>query len=152
MRVAFLNPGAEMGGAEVCLLDLLTGLRAAVPDWPLLLICGAPGPLIEKASAIGVATQVVRMPQALAALGDSAAGGRAGNEITPAVLGRKILTTGLHLLPYTWKLRRALADYEPDVVHTNGCKMHILGSCFKPKQSELLWHVHDYLSDRPLMS
>ncbi|MDE3174430.1 MAG: glycosyltransferase family 4 protein, partial [Gemmatimonadota bacterium] len=53
---------------------------------------------------------------------------------------------------YRSQLRRALAARTPDVVHTNGYKMHIMGTWSRPQSSALVWHLHDYISTRPLMA
>jgi glycosyltransferase involved in cell wall biosynthesis len=37
------------------------------------------------------------------------------------------------------------------VIHTNGLKMHILGAWTSPKDTQVLWHIHDYLGSRKLM-
>jgi glycosyltransferase involved in cell wall biosynthesis len=38
------------------------------------------------------------------------------------------------------------------VIHSNGFKMHVLGSWVRPANAALIWHIHDYVSGRPLMS
>ncbi|HXT64679.1 MAG TPA: glycosyltransferase family 4 protein, partial [Pyrinomonadaceae bacterium] len=50
------------------------------------------------------------------------------------------------------RLRRALTTLKPDVIHTNGFKMHVLGALAKPRGTPLIWHIHDYVSSRPLMA
>jgi glycosyltransferase involved in cell wall biosynthesis len=47
-------------------------------------------------------------------------------------------------------LRRAVRRERPDVVHTNGLKMHVLAAWTRPRGAALLWHIHDYVSRRPL--
>jgi len=47
MRVLYLSPTAAMGGAERVLLDLLGMVRKARPAWPLALVTGNDGPLVE---------------------------------------------------------------------------------------------------------
>ena len=46
MRVVFLSPSGELGGAETALLDVLAALRAARPDWTLATIAADVGRLI----------------------------------------------------------------------------------------------------------
>jgi glycosyltransferase involved in cell wall biosynthesis len=55
---------------------------------------------------------------------------------------------GLYLL----RLRRTLSRLSPDVIHTNGFKMHVLGALAKSPQTPLIWHIHDYIGARPLMA
>jgi glycosyltransferase involved in cell wall biosynthesis len=49
-------------------------------------------------------------------------------------------------------LRKLLQQLNPDVIHTNGFKMHLLGALAKPKATPLVWHVHDYVQARPFMA
>ncbi|HZG44397.1 MAG TPA: hypothetical protein VEY93_15710, partial [Longimicrobium sp.] len=78
MRVAYLSASGALGGAERVLLDVLASLRAAEPSWPLTVISGDDGPLLERARALGVEAHVLPFPRALAALGDAGAGGPLG--------------------------------------------------------------------------
>jgi glycosyltransferase involved in cell wall biosynthesis len=143
MRVVYLNPCGTMGGAELSLMDLLGSVRAAEPTWKLSLVLGEDGPLVEQAEAAGVEVIVAPFPGALGRLGDS--GGariRALWSCLKAVAGT---------LGYASQLRRKLRDLGPDIVHTNGFKMHVLGVWAKPKNTPVIWHVRDYVSTRPLM-
>jgi glycosyltransferase involved in cell wall biosynthesis len=53
---------------------------------------------------------------------------------------------------FLMRLRLALRRIDPDVIQTNGFKMHISGLWAKRGRTPLVWHVHDYVSGRPLMS
>ncbi|HEX2190673.1 MAG TPA: glycosyltransferase [Longimicrobiaceae bacterium] len=143
MNVVFLNPSGQIGGAERSLLDILASLRAAQPDWTLRLLVTADGPLVAAAEALGVGTTVVPLPPALARLGDGGAGGSA----SPLALARA-LPSGAE---YLRRLRRAVAELSPDVLHTNGFKMHVLG-VWAGRGVPVVWHVHDFVGRRPLMS
>jgi glycosyltransferase involved in cell wall biosynthesis len=52
---------------------------------------------------------------------------------------------------YLHRLRDAIKSANPDVVHTNGFKMHWLGACAAPTRLPVIWHLHDFLLTRPLM-
>jgi glycosyltransferase involved in cell wall biosynthesis len=143
MRVAYLNPCGQMGGAELSLLDLLASMRAAEPEWQLFLLLGEKGPLVDRATAAGVQVTVAPFPRALARLGDSGSG--------PLRVLWSCLKAAAGTLRYASHLRRILAKLEPDIVHTNGFKMHVLGAWAHPKNSSVIWHVRDYVSTRPLM-
>src|SRR5260221_7661417 len=69
MKVLFLNPGGQLGGAERSLLFLMRGIRAARPSCNFELIAGEEGPLIERALELGVRATVMPFPRALARLG-----------------------------------------------------------------------------------
>jgi glycosyltransferase involved in cell wall biosynthesis len=143
MRVVYLNPCGQMGGAEMSLMDLLAGLRAAEPAWQLCLVLGEDGPLVAQAESVGVQVIVAPFPGALARMGDSGRG-----PIGALWSGFK---AALGTLRYARNLRRTLADLAPDIVHTNGFKMHVLGCWARPQNVPVIWHVRDYVSTRPLM-
>lgn len=152
MKIVYLNPSAQLGGAEAALFTLLSGLRRHRPDWTLELILTETGPLASRAEAIGVRVKVLKLPERPARLGDSAAGGPAGQELSRAgVIGRLLLSMP-SLLLYVWRLGMALRAASPDIIHTNGLKMHLLAIPAKPRGAALVWHMHDYASARPLAS
>jgi glycosyltransferase involved in cell wall biosynthesis len=140
--VAFLNSSGEMGGAERMLLDLLASIRDAAPDWSLHLILPDDGPLRREASAIGVATNIVPFPSALERLGDSSGRG-------PAL--RRLVAALPATTRYARRLRAVLHEIAPQIVHTNGFKMHALGMLASPRGTPVVWHVHDYVTSRPIM-
>ncbi len=143
MRVVYLNPSGELGGAERSLLDFLTSLRQARPAWELHLVLSEDGPLAAQAEQLGVRVVVLAFPQALARLGDSGA--------------RPSMLLGMaRALPAVWSYRaqlaRMLRAIAPGVVHSNGFKMHLLSALCRPRGAQLVWHVHDYVSRRPAMA
>lgn len=141
MRIAYLNPSGGLGGAETALRELLASVRAAQPEWELWLVLGQDGPLARLANDLGVRVHIMELPAALAKLGDS---GR-----WRALLG--ILGAAMPTAIYGRGLARWLQQLQPDIVHTNGLKMHVLGAWTCPRRSALIWHIHDYVSVRPLM-
>lgn len=140
-----------MGGAEVALLDILASIREAEPGWKLDLILSADGVVAAKARTLGVSTTVLPFPRSLARLGDSAAGGPAGKQTSRLNLSARLLLTSPSIAAYRTKLRRLLRGLNPDLIHTNGFKMHVLGALAKPSGVPLIGHVHDYVNGRPLM-
>jgi len=147
VKLVFLNPSAQMGGAEAALYELLAALRGAHPAWSLGLVVAGEGPLVARVKALGLPVTVVPFPASLARLGDWGMGSGLGAR---ARLGLALLRASLPAASYAWRLRGVLRDGCPDVVHTNGLKMHVLGAWTCPPGAALLWHVHDYLSRRPL--
>jgi glycosyltransferase involved in cell wall biosynthesis len=143
MRVVYLNPCGQMGGAEMSLMDLLASMRAAEPGWQYWLVLGEDGPLAEHAKAAGVQVIVAPFPRALARLGDSGNG--------PLGTLGSCLKAAAGTVRYAFHLRSMLAELQPDIVHTNGFKMHNLGAWAHPKNAPVIWHVRDYVSTRPLM-
>jgi glycosyltransferase involved in cell wall biosynthesis len=143
MRIVYLNPSGQLGGAEISLMDLVISMRAAEPAWEYCLVLGESGPLVDRAEAAGARVIVAPFPWALARLGDSG-GGLAGVLLS-------CLTAVAATVRYAFQLRRKLAELQPDIVHTNGFKMHVLGVWAHPKNVPVIWHIRDYVSSRPLM-
>lgn len=91
------------------------------------------------------------MPEAFASLGDSSLRGR----------GKLGALGGLAVrgLPAAWAVRRfardlkaALTAINPDLIHTNGIKAHLLARLASPPGVPVVWHIRDFLSARPLIA
>lgn len=152
MKVVYLNPSGQLGGAEKALLDILASLKAAEAAYDPHLIVSADGPLIAKAEAIGVPVTVAPFPPALARLGDGGAGGPAGRQVSRLALVGRLIGASAAAAGYLNGLRRILGELQPDLIHTNGFKMHLLGLWARPRRVPVVWHIHDYVSARPLMA
>jgi glycosyltransferase involved in cell wall biosynthesis len=139
----YLNPCGQLGGAEVSLLDLLASIRVAEPLWDLHLVMGEDGPLVQKAQSLGVQVLVAPFPRALARWGDS------GSQPVAALWRALQAITGTVF--YVLRLRRILTTIKPDIIHTNGFKMHILGLWARPHRTPVIWHIRDYVSSRSIM-
>lgn len=144
MKVVYLNTTGSLGGAERCLLDVLSaagGPRAEV-------ILGEDGPLAEALASRGVPHEVMPLPSNVARLGDFGLSGRAGG----LALAARGPAAAASTAAYVAKLRRRLRSARPDLVQTNGMKAHVLGAWAAPKGVPVLWHLHDYISTRAIMS
>lgn len=153
MSVLFLSPVAALGGAERCLLDMLAELRELRPQLPLRVITAEDGPLVAEAAALGALVDVVPMPAVIAKTGESrylwkngGRFGRAVNLMSDAVGG------ALTLPMYLRRLRRAIAAMQPRLIHSNGLKCHLLAGYAAPRACPIVWHMHDFLSPRPVLS
>jgi len=144
MRILYLNPCGQMGGAETSLRELLASIRAAQPEWDLWLVLAEDGPLAGKARELGVKVVVEPFPPALAKLGDAG--------LNPFGVMRSLPKAIAGTMRYRRRLARIYRAVLPDVIHTNGLKMHLLGCWTRPRGTPVVWHIHDYLSRRPLMS
>lgn len=147
MRIAYLNPSGELGGAETALLDLVTATRAARPAWSFHLITSAEGPLLDKAAALRIHTTPLTFPPSLARLGEW---GRRRSAAGRVRLGAELGAAAMPTMRYASRLKRVLASIDPDVVHTNGLKMHLLGARVQRLPKRVIWHLHDYPGSRPL--
>lgn len=150
MKIVFLNPVGVLGGAERALLTLLAALRQRVPDWPLVLIVGTPGPLVAAAIALGVEVHCLPLPEALLELGDS--GLKQGNRLRKGLqLGGRAIAALPGLVRYQVALYRLLRQLQPDCIHSNGLKTHSLLALLSPV-APIIWHLHDFYGSRPVMA
>ncbi|MGH7836669.1 MAG: glycosyltransferase family 4 protein [Candidatus Binataceae bacterium] len=145
MKILLLNPAGALGGAERVLLDAIASAGAINPCWEFALIAAANGDLVEAARGRGIPTTVLPFPTVLAGLGDAGAGGARWR-----TLGRLGLASPA-VARYSELLARAIAGLAPDLVHSNGFKMHLLGARATPDGTPLIWHLHDFTRARPLM-
>jgi glycosyltransferase involved in cell wall biosynthesis len=145
LSVVFLSTSGALGGAERSLLDLLSSLRAAEPAWRLAVVAPDGGALVEAVRALGVEARVLPFPPALAGLGDAGVP-------SMARLAMGMLRAAPGSARYLRRLRALLGEMRPDVVHTNGFKMHLLGAWAAPASSRVVWHLHDFVSPRRAMS
>lgn len=148
LSVAYLSASGALGGAERALLDLLAGLRAAEPAWRLSVIAPEDGALLDAVRALGAEARTLAFPPALAALGDAGASGGGGALRLAAGMLRAAPGTARYLR----RLRALLAEMRPDVVHTNGLKLHLLGARAAPPGARVVWHLHDFVSTRRAMA
>lgn len=150
MKLVFLNPVGVVGGAERVLLACI---RAAVNDGQAdvhLVLLGS-GPLQSAAEALGARVHVVPLPDRLAGMGDTQLRARA-RLATLARLGwssLRAIPAGGHFL---FKLRTLLRSLQPDLLHSHGLKTHLLTALARPRHVPVLWHLHDFYSERPLMA
>jgi glycosyltransferase involved in cell wall biosynthesis len=147
MRVMFLNSTGQIGGAESSLVDILASLRSAKPAWPLHVLAASEGPLLPRVRALGATAEVLAFPPAISRLGEHASAAIIGG---PIRLAARAGFAGPSAVRYRRALARAIAAFDPDVVHSNGLKMHVLGAWAlgSRKHPALVWHLHDYLGGR----
>ena len=92
---------------------------------------------------MGVDARVLPFPRALAGLGDAGAEGGLRRAMARAAPASAL---------YLARLRRLLGAMRPDLVHTNGFKMHLLGAWAAPRGAAVVWHLHDFVSTRRAMA
>src|SRR5262245_61558920 len=124
MRVLYLTPTGQVGGAETSLLAVLASVREAEPTWPLQVVMAGDGPLGPAVAPLGVTPAILPFPSALRRLGEH--GATYGHHYLrlAAQLGR----ASSAVASYLRELRRVIRAFRPDVIHTNGLKMHILAA------------------------
>ena len=141
MRVCFVSPVAELGGSEQSLLDVMVSLSGLGIECTL--VSFADGELLEHARRAGVESHVAALPDGLKQLGES--GLRQGHG------WQKLLRSAAEcggFLAFAARFRELLAQLQPDVLHTNGIKAHIVGAALAPRSLPIAMHMRDYLSQR----
>lgn len=152
MRILFLSTNGSIGGAERALLDVISTFRMTHPDWQFALIVGSPGVLCEEARRLDTTVEVLSLPLGLARLGDASIGCFAGYNIgTSSVLAQLGRESGA-IIKYVGRLARSICRIAPSLLHSNGFKMHLLAAWASPPAIPLVWHFHDFVTNRPVMS
>jgi glycosyltransferase involved in cell wall biosynthesis len=147
LKILFLNPSGQLGGAERSLLDLIASLRAR-SELSMEVIAVDEGPLVGAVQALGAQARTLALPDSIACIGDSAVTGWADG----ASLVKKICVSVPEVVRYISRLRQELVASGADLIHTNGFKMHLLGLWARPQEVPVIWHVRDYVSSRPMMA
>lgn len=146
MRIAFLSVSAEMGGSELSLVELVRGLRRLAPRVEPVVVVPREGRLAARIVEAGGSVRVLPMPAPLASFGEWSMRG-------PSAIARgsgALLNAAGALGPYRRALSTLLDEIAPDIIHTNGFKLHVIGSRAAPSGVPVVWHVHEYVSHRPL--
>ncbi len=149
MRVLLLDPVGTLGGAERMVLDILASLRTLSPHLATGLFVAGDGALVSEAADLGADVRLLPMPDGWSALGESALSG--GVRELAGLAIRSLPDAGA-LAAYVLRLRRAIEDFNPSLVHTHGMKMHWLAALATPRHIPIVWHMHDLLGQRKIMA
>src|SRR5437773_12337687 len=125
MRILFVNLVGQIGGAERVLLDCIASIRQAEPEHQIHLMLMDDGPLASEPRTLGANVAVLPAPEAIRTLGDSALKGR-NRSLARARLIVSMLLVAPRMWRYARKMRRAIEEISPDVIHSNGLKSHVL--------------------------
>ena len=158
MRILYINPAGGLGGAERSLLSMLSALAESAPpatalrapELDLHLIVTADGPLREYAKQLGVSVKLLPLPTELATIGDSRLS-LFGSNLKPIYLLFQSAKSLLSLWKYTRKLQKAIQIIQPDIIHSNGFKTHLL-TTIANANVPIIWHIHDFVSSRRVVS
>lgn len=148
MRVAFLSVSAAFGGSESALWQLVRGIRRLTPSTECVVIVPRDAALAARIRETGAAVRVLSMPDALASFGEWSLRGASAVAKRSAAMMSAISAVG----PYQRALHSVLAEIDPDIIHTNGFKLHIIGGRAAPRGAAVVWHLHEFVSNRPLTS
>jgi glycosyltransferase involved in cell wall biosynthesis len=159
LTIAYLASSGEAGGAERVILEMVSVLRTTEPTWPVHVVTVAPGPLADRANELGATVWVRPFPRAIARFGETAVFAARGADRRAGSWSRAVgyVATAARLAASLWpaaryvhELRALFKATAADVVHSNGIKMHLLAAWAHPRETMLVWHLHDYLRQRPL--
>ncbi len=143
MRVLYVNPGAELGGSERSLFDLLSSLEhSLLPVQKKLLLFGD-GELARRVGELGIEVEILGLSSELESLGES------GGEGSALARAKSVLSGALAGLPTLRALRRCAKAFRPELVHTNGMKAHVLAALALPELPRVV-HLRDFASSRPV--
>ena len=148
MRLTYLSASGQLGGAEAALIDVIAAVRDAKPSWPVQVVIAADGPLAARVSALGAEPVILPLPESVARLGEHGAAGAAGGY---ARLAARLGLAAAPVAGYTGQLAHTIAAFGPDLVHSNGLKLHVLAA-MAHLDVPLLWHMHDYVGSRRVTS
>ena len=141
MRIALVSVSDQLGGSEVVLLQVVEHVRRARPDWQVHVILPGDGPLAGRAASLGAQVHMLPFPPALAALGEW------GSAARPLRVAKQLTVAAAALPAYERAFATLLGSIEPDVVHSNGFKAHIVAARTRTKAA-VVWHMHEYVSSR----
>ena len=127
MKVLFLAHTGELGGAEIMLEHMATGLRAEGVE-PIVAL-GSAGPLVERLLSAGVAAHVLPL------------GSLAHARRRRVPVEHRLALDGLN---WVRAVRRLIRASEVDVVVTNSQKAHLAGSvAARTSGVPVVWRLHD---------
>lgn len=142
MRVLYMNPGAELGGSERSLLDLLGSFSHSVLPVQKKLLLFADGELARLVRELGVEVEIQALRSELETLGESD---------EPSFVRRVhgLLRGAASALPTLRAIRRSAREFRAELVHTNGMKAHVLAALALPELPRVV-HLRDFVSARPV--
>jgi len=150
VKVLFLSPVGVLGGAERSLLDMVEAVRAERPGCELSALACADGPLVQRLGEVGVQVAVRQMPESLRSIGDSEDPGALAF-LRTALGSRGASLPGPSLVRYLGEVREVVRHFVPDIIHSNGIKTHLLSAALRGTGPKMVWHVRDFLSQRPVV-
>src|SRR5215472_11606930 len=138
MKVLFVNPGRELGGAEQSLLLLLDALRRHEPPVDPMVATFGDGPFSAALLERAIPVTYVSVPDAV----------RETSRYSEPFGQLWTMTLAARAMPAVWELAKIARAAQSALIHTNGMKAHILGGLagrmlWKP----VVWHMRDFPPD-----
>ena len=146
MKILYLNPSSQLGGAERNLIDVIGAVRQQDPSIEITVLITAPdGLLMAELISLEVEIIVLELPRKIARFGDSGLKDR--SKISSLFEFVSNISAGGELIQYWWYLRRKIIEINPDLIHSNGLKTHLLVSSLGVSVP-IIWHLHDFIGSR----
>lgn len=130
-RVLFVNHTGTPGGAEIAMLNLIRHLDPA--KIKASVVFGADGPMVEQMRQVAD-TYVLSLPVAVGGAKKDAMGLASVLKLQPMFLA----------IGYIWRLARFMRKNNPDFIHTNSLKAHLLGGfAAMLARKRVVWHLRN---------
>jgi glycosyltransferase involved in cell wall biosynthesis len=147
MKILYTNASSQLGGAERNLIDVICAVQKQDPSIEITVLITAPdGSLVAELTPLGVKIVLLPLPRKIAQFGDS--GLKENSDRTVRILK---LVGNLSLvsvfIKYWWQLRQTISKIDPDLIHSNGFKTHLLVASLGTS-TPIVWHLHDFISSR----
>jgi glycosyltransferase involved in cell wall biosynthesis len=124
MNLLFVDQFTDLGGAQLCLLDLLPEVQAR--GWKAVVAAPGDGPLLSRASQLGAPVQ--RLPSHIYTRGRKTAS--------------DIVAFASDLLPSANVLHGLARQYAAGVIYVNGPRMLMPAACAARRNVPIVYHCH----------
>jgi glycosyltransferase involved in cell wall biosynthesis len=150
MKLLYLNASSQLGGAERNLIDTICAVQDRDPSIEIaVLITAADGPIMAELDRLGIKIVLLELPSKIAQLGDSGLKGQNNRLVSILSFARNISLLG-EFISYWQQLKRSIWEIDPDVIHSNGMKTHLLAASLGIS-TPIIWHLHDFIGSRVLV-
>jgi glycosyltransferase involved in cell wall biosynthesis len=150
MKLLYLNASSQLGGAERNLIDTICAVQDRDPSIEItVLITAADGPIVAELDRLRVEIILLELPSKIAQLGDSGLKGQNNPLVSILSFACNVSLLG-EFISYWQQLKRSISQINPDVIHSNGMKTHLLAASLGVS-IPIIWHLHDFIGSRVLV-
>ena len=143
-RILFIHVSAILGGSERSFLDLIEKTSSADRK-KFLIILPSSGPLEQELQKRVPEIKVIKIPfpQLFAK----------GTRKLPLWTLAITLLSLPALIIYLWKMTKAVRQFSPEIIYSNGLKCHLLSLIIKKiKPVTTVWHLQDFFPEIKYLS
>jgi glycosyltransferase involved in cell wall biosynthesis len=150
MKLLYLNASSQLGGAERNLIDTICAVQDRDPSIEItVLITATDGPIVAELARLGIKIILLELPSKIAQLGDSGLKGKNNQLVSILSFARNLSLLG-EFVGYWQQLKRSISQIDPDIIHSNGMKTHLLSASLGIS-TPIVWHLHDFIGSRVLV-